>query len=219
MWNKNLEDGHNGEEDPNIVFLSSSLNNLLVCGILKGINSALMRCGVQNEELFRPTDVMVYSYEALEVLDPKIFEEIKLSQLKKSEDCRVLPTDGVSIVDNFLANMEDRNQSKSSLFFRLGSYTGRQSVKSKKYEHTSSLNFELDSSNHLNPQKKNTLNSSTSSEIVRTSIPPIEQFVQRVDIKMKIIEFAPYLMGKLRQMMGIEDEEIIMSLDPLNNRE
>jgi hypothetical protein len=29
------------EEDPNIAFLSSSLNNMLVCGILKGINESL----------------------------------------------------------------------------------------------------------------------------------------------------------------------------------
>ena len=29
------------EDDPNIVFLSSSLNNMLVCGILKGINLSL----------------------------------------------------------------------------------------------------------------------------------------------------------------------------------
>lgn len=36
---------------------------------------------------------------------------------------------------------------------------------------------------------------------------------------MKIIEFAPYLMGKLRQMSGIDEEDIICSLDPLNNRE
>ena len=61
------------------MFLSSSLNNLLVCGILKGINSALIRSGTQNEELFKPTDVMEYKYDALEVLDPKLFEEIKLS--------------------------------------------------------------------------------------------------------------------------------------------
>jgi len=29
-------------EDPNIAFLSSSLNNMLVCGILKGINLSLI---------------------------------------------------------------------------------------------------------------------------------------------------------------------------------
>lgn len=28
-------------DDPNIAFLSSSLNNMLVCGILKGVNLSL----------------------------------------------------------------------------------------------------------------------------------------------------------------------------------
>lgn len=30
------------EDDPNIAFLSSNLNNMLVCGILKGINNTLV---------------------------------------------------------------------------------------------------------------------------------------------------------------------------------
>ena len=39
---------HAVQDDPDMAFLSSSLNNLLVCGILKGINLSLTEVGRLN---------------------------------------------------------------------------------------------------------------------------------------------------------------------------
>lgn len=47
----------NDKEDPNIAFLSSNLNNMLVCGVLKGINLSLLQFEFDEANLFNAKEI------------------------------------------------------------------------------------------------------------------------------------------------------------------
>jgi len=70
------------EDDPNIVFLSSSLNNILVCGLLKGINICLMSYKDQEQRSVKAVEEVQWrSFTSVEILDPTIFEKINIKQI------------------------------------------------------------------------------------------------------------------------------------------
>lgn len=60
------------EDDPTIVFLSSSLNNMLVCGILKGIHLSLTNFKYDTNKGQDPNETQVFRFNTIEILDPRI---------------------------------------------------------------------------------------------------------------------------------------------------
>ena len=60
-----------------MVFLSSSLNNLLVSGILKGINLSLK--AHDNDEEAKKDEVFTKDFEELEIIKPFVFLEAETS--------------------------------------------------------------------------------------------------------------------------------------------
>ena len=75
------------EEDPNIAFLSSSLNNMLVCGILKGINESLKIHDFIDETILGGRrEIKACSYQTLEILDPVLFENVDLKEISSSNE-------------------------------------------------------------------------------------------------------------------------------------
>ena len=64
-------------DDPNIAFLSSNLNNMLVCGILKGINLSLNEFKYDSTNLNNSDEVQKVPFHKLEVLNPTLFTELK----------------------------------------------------------------------------------------------------------------------------------------------
>ena len=70
------------EEDPAIVFLSSSLNNMLVCSILKGIHLSLSQFAYDPMEAVSSSETIDLSFDKIEIMDPRIFQNLKLSELK-----------------------------------------------------------------------------------------------------------------------------------------
>lgn len=89
------------EDDPDIIFLSSSLNNMLVCGILKGIHLSLRSSNPEKDQEFTKnweghTDEesrrqslylesklsAVTKFNTVEILDPKIFENLSLDEVR-----------------------------------------------------------------------------------------------------------------------------------------
>ena len=86
------------DDDPDIVFLSSSLNNMLVSGILKGINMSLLKAREDNNnematllsttrnrppEIEHPLNQVERTYfHEIEIIDPKFFENLSIRQMK-----------------------------------------------------------------------------------------------------------------------------------------
>lgn len=89
------------EDDPDIVFLSSSLNNMLVCGILKGIhlslasrpsksdfeilkklNSSDQSESTQESLTLRSRESSITKFNSVEILDPKILENLSLDDVR-----------------------------------------------------------------------------------------------------------------------------------------
>jgi hypothetical protein len=58
------------DDNPNIEFLSSNLNNMLVCGVLTGVNLSLKGQNPQYINKF-----MLFKFNELVVLNPKHFEK------------------------------------------------------------------------------------------------------------------------------------------------
>ena len=73
-------------DDPNIAFLSSSLNNMLVCGILKGINICLTQINpnirFERTRKFGKVEVLNAKFDTLEIIDPKVFANLDIETLK-----------------------------------------------------------------------------------------------------------------------------------------
>lgn len=84
LKNEDIKDTESEEEeDPNIAFLSSSLNNMLVCGILKGINVSLNKHGFIDESILAGRkEIKSCSYKKLEILDPALFENVDMQQIR-----------------------------------------------------------------------------------------------------------------------------------------
>ena len=61
------------EDDPSIIFLSSSLNNMLVCGLLKGINLSLNEFTYDPYSAYDASEVHVIEFDSIEIMDPRIF--------------------------------------------------------------------------------------------------------------------------------------------------
>jgi len=59
--------------DPNIAFLSSSMNNMLVCGILKGLNETLDRKKPYPMLEGNVNEIDIVAFRGFEVLDPELF--------------------------------------------------------------------------------------------------------------------------------------------------
>lgn len=87
------------DDDPDIVFLSSSLNNVLVSGILKGINLSLLKARGDNNQAnlntaystsgrFKPAparpkeQIETTHFNEIEIIDPKFFENLSMRQMK-----------------------------------------------------------------------------------------------------------------------------------------
>ena len=90
------------EDDPDIVFLSSSLNNMLVCGILKGIHLSLASAdsksdidyiknwqehtdsseGSRQSLTLRSRESSLTKFDSVEILDPKILENLSLDDVR-----------------------------------------------------------------------------------------------------------------------------------------
>lgn len=72
------------DDDPDIVFLSSSLNNMLVSGILTGINLALLRArDGSGGDIMPPKKVVKIDFKEIEIIDPRLFENLSLRQMKE----------------------------------------------------------------------------------------------------------------------------------------
>jgi hypothetical protein len=56
--------------DPNIAFLGSSVNNLLVCGILKGLNESFKQTFIGTGQKHEVKEVEFHDIAAL---DPELF--------------------------------------------------------------------------------------------------------------------------------------------------
>jgi len=73
------------ELDPNIVFLSSSQNNILVCTILKGVNLALdtetQFEAERASEIAEVKEIKSHSFQEVEVIDPILFQSFKMQKL------------------------------------------------------------------------------------------------------------------------------------------
>ena len=65
-----LKTDYSHSDDPNIIFLSSSMNNMLVCAILQGINIDLknLRISGDNESILQH-EIKTTKFYKLEVLD------------------------------------------------------------------------------------------------------------------------------------------------------
>ena len=61
------------EDDPCIIFLSSSLNNMLVCGLLKGMNLALNQFTYDPTAAFSAIEFHDIEFDSIEIMDPRIF--------------------------------------------------------------------------------------------------------------------------------------------------
>lgn len=61
-------------EDPNITFISSSQNNLLVCSILTGISLSFDKQYMDKDEAMIP-------FQKVKVPNPRLFEETMLDDL------------------------------------------------------------------------------------------------------------------------------------------
>ena len=70
-------------DNPNIGFLSSALNNMLVSGILQGINISLnaLEFGSKDNKNVDPNDIKTIRYDQIEILDAEIFEKNKIKNL------------------------------------------------------------------------------------------------------------------------------------------
>lgn len=65
------------EYNPNIVFLTSSYNNLMVCSVLKGISLSINSCQSNLNENFETT------IEKVETIAPKFMSALNLKVFEK----------------------------------------------------------------------------------------------------------------------------------------
>lgn len=95
-------------DDPNIVFLSSSINNILVCGLLKGMNMYLT-----NESDFSYQDFkqeIKIHFDSIEILDPIIFKTLSMKQINKLSNQKAMQP---KLIKYFLKQEKKRNKSST----------------------------------------------------------------------------------------------------------
>ena len=80
-------DHSKNNDDPNIAFLSSSMNNILVCGILKGIHLSMINFHYDPklENLSNKKEKQKINFKSIEILDPKIFEQFDMDQYNQAK--------------------------------------------------------------------------------------------------------------------------------------
>ena len=86
------------------------MNNILVCGILKGIHLSLTNFHYKptEENLGKKSEKQKINFKSIEILDPKIFEQFDMeeyNQAKMKQDLRRNSDTSVSIVKNYLAQV------------------------------------------------------------------------------------------------------------------